>query len=197
MEPGPGGPDLALPTNSSSPATPENADESDAQRAYRRAKLQHAREQGVDPIAYSFDVDTALADIRTEFTSLPPDSTTDRAVAVAGRLTLLRKHGGLIFGVLQDRTATIQLFVGRQHLGTDLFVGFDDLDRGDWLGVKGVVMTTRRGELSVRVDEFALLGKAIRPLPDKDKALTNVEVRFRQRYVDLMVNDRTRRIFEI
>ncbi|HEY7049948.1 MAG TPA: lysine--tRNA ligase [Jatrophihabitantaceae bacterium] len=176
---------------------PENADDSDAQRAYRRAKVERAREQGVDPIAYGFDVDTAIADIRAEFPSLPPDSTTDRAVAIAGRLTLLRKHGGLTFAVVQDRTAAIQLFVDRQHLGTDLFAGFDDLDRGDWLGVKGVVMTTRRGELSVRVDEFALLGKAIRPLPDKDKAFDNVEVRFRQRYVDLMVNDRTRRIFEI
>ncbi len=200
MEPGLGGPELAIPSNSGPTALPGSAatgDDFDMQRAYRREKLQRSRDLGIDPITYRFDVDNAVSDIRASFSDLPPDSTTDHRVAIAGRLILLRKHGGLIFAVLQDRTGTLQLFADRQRLGPDRFGEFDDLDRGDWVGVTGPVMTTRRGELSVRVDEFALLGKAIRPLPDKDKALTDVEVRFRQRYVDLMVNERTRRIFDI
>ena len=199
MEPGLGGPELAISSNSGPTASPEHStgDDFDAQRAYRREKVQRSRDLGVDPIGYRFDVQNAVADIQSRYSTLAPDTTTDDTVAIAGRLILLRKHGGLIFAVLQDRTGQLQLFVDRSHLGAERFAEFDDLDRGDWVGVSGPVMTTRRGELSVRVDEFSLLGKAIRPLPDKDKALTDVEVRFRQRYVDLMVNERTRRIFDI
>ncbi len=199
MEPGLGGPELAISSNSGPTASPEHStgDDFDAQRAYRREKVQRSRDLGVDPIGYRFDVKNAVTDIQSKYSGLPPDSSTEDVVAIAGRLILLRKHGGLIFAVLQDRTGQLQLFVDRNHLGPERFAEFDDLDRGDWVGVTGPVMTTRRGELSVRVDEFSLLGKAIRPLPDKDKALTDVEVRFRQRYVDLMVNERTRRIFDI
>jgi lysyl-tRNA synthetase len=82
-------------------------------------------------------------------------------------------------------------------LGAERHHAFDDLDRGDWVGVEGTVMTTRRGELSVRVERFALLGKALREPPDKHRGLTDVETRYRQRYVDLEVNERTREIFRI
>lgn len=118
-------------------------------------------------------------------------------MSVAGRLILVRNHGGLTFGVLQDRAGTIQLFVDRSAIGADRYRAFGDLDRGDWVGATGTVIRTRRGELSVSIDEFALLGKAIRPPPDKDKALTDVELRYRQRYVDLMMTPRTRQIFDI
>ena len=82
-------------------------------------------------------------------------------------------------------------------MGEQTFQRFRALDRGDWIGVTGTVMRTDKGELSVALEEFEMLGKALRPPPDKDKGLVDVEVRYRQRYVDLMTNERTRRIFEI
>jgi lysyl-tRNA synthetase len=110
---------------------------------------------------------------------------------------LLRRHGGLSFGVLRDRTGAVQLFVDRSALGEQVYRDFLAVDRGDWIGVRGAVMRTDKGELSIAVGEFEMLGKALRPPPDKDKGLTDVEVRYRQRYVDLMTNERTRRIFDI
>ena len=82
-------------------------------------------------------------------------------------------------------------------LGEDAHDGFDDLDLGDWVGVEGTVMVTRKGELSVKVDRFELLAKALRPLPDKWKGLTDIDTRYRQRYTDLIVNEEARRVFEI
>src|SRR6202012_2263712 len=105
--------------------------------------------------------------------------------------------GGLTFGVGRDRTGTIQVFVDRRAVGEQLYGRFRALDRGDWIGVTGTVMRTDKGELSVALEEFETLGKALRPPPDKDKGLVDVEVRYRQRYVDLMTNERTRRIFDI
>ena len=99
--------------------------------------------------------------------------------------------------MLRDRSGTIQLFIDRSAIGDVAYTAFLDLDRGDWIGVSGSVMRTDRGELSIAVDAVSLLGKALRPPPDKDKGLTDVEVRYRQRYVDLMTNERTRQIFEI
>ncbi|WP_250550358.1 phosphatidylglycerol lysyltransferase domain-containing protein [Pseudonocardia sp. H11422] len=103
---------------------------------------------------------------------------------------LIRRHGGLSFGQLRDRTGAIQLVVDRHRV-------FDALDRGDWVGVEGTVMTTRRGELSVRVTTFTLLAKALVPAPDKHAGLSDVETRYRQRYLDLEVNERTREIFRV
>lgn len=88
----------------------------------------------------------------------------------------MRCHGGLTFGVLRDRTGTVQLFVDRAAIGAQKYRYFCDLDRGDWTGVSGLVMRTDKGELSIAVEEFELLGKALRPPPDKDKGLTDIEV---------------------
>ena len=116
---------------------------------------------------------------------------------VAGRVLLLRRQGKLTFATLRDGTGQVQLFVSRAVLGDDAHERFDDLDLGDWVGAEGVVMKTRKGELSVKVSSFELLAKALRPLPEKWHGLADVDTRFRQRYVDLIANDEARRVFAV
>ena len=110
---------------------------------------------------------------------------------------LLRRHGQLVFADLHDQTGTIQLFVSHKDLGDEGFEDVAEWDRGDWVGVAGTVITTKRGELSVRVTEAQLLSKSLRALPDKHKGLADVDTRLRQRYLDLIVNPETRRVFDI
>jgi lysyl-tRNA synthetase class 2 len=147
-------------------------------------------------VPYRYPVDHDAAAVRAAY-ELAPDTGTEDRVRMAGRLDLVRRQGGLTFAVLRDRTGTIQLFVDSAVLGVDEHHHFDQLDRGDWVGVEGTVMTTRRGELSVCVESFALLGKALLEAPDKHRGLTDVETRYRQRYVDLAANERTREVFRI
>ncbi|MGQ0575776.1 MAG: lysine--tRNA ligase [Pseudonocardia sp.] len=146
---------------------------------------------------YRYPTDHSVAQIRTAHPDLAPDTVTTDRVRIAGRLTLVRRHGGLTFAQLRDRTGDIQLFVDTAVVGEAVHRDFDACDRGDWVGVEGEVMTTRRGELSVRVGSFAQLAKALLPQPDKHRGLTDVETRYRQRYVDLEANERTREIFRI
>jgi lysyl-tRNA synthetase len=135
--------------------------------------------------------------IREQFGDLEPGEETTVRVRVAGRLMLKREQGRLTFANLRDATGDIQLFAARAVLGDEEFVAFNDLDRGDWIGVDGLVMSTKKGELSVKVERFELLSKALRPLPDKWKGLSDIDTRYRQRYVDLVVNEEARRVFAV
>jgi lysyl-tRNA synthetase class 2 len=174
-------------------------DDSDApaERARRLADLDVLREQGIDPYPVRFDRDRMLGDLRSEFGDLPSGTETDVVVRVAGRVRLLRRQGKLTFANIQDQSGTVQLFVSREVVGDEAHDAFNRLDLGDWLGAEGTVMTTRKGELSVKVRTFVLLAKALLPLPDKWHGLSDVDTRFRQRYVDLIVNDDARRVFAI
>ncbi|HET9410529.1 MAG TPA: lysine--tRNA ligase [Candidatus Dormibacteraeota bacterium] len=116
-------------------------------------------------------------------------------VAVAGRVMVKRLHGGSAFADLQDAAGRLQLFASREILGPDRFDAFADLDPGDIVGTRGPMFYTRRGEPSVEVHEFELLTKAMRPLPDKWHGLKDVEIRYRQRYVDLIANEPVRDVF--
>src|SRR5690606_26178837 len=107
---------------------------------------------------------------------------------------LHRSFGKLQFGTLRDDSGTIQLFVDSSTSGADVVEKFGDLELGDWVGATGTIMTTRRGELSVRVTESALLQNSLRPLPDKWHGLVDVETRSRRRYLDLMVNEEARQV---
>ena len=142
---------------------------------------------------HRFERTDVAAGLQERYATLDPATETSDRVTVAGRLMLHRSFGKLQFGTLQDATGTIQLFVERDTAGeeADRFAG---LDLGDWIGASGVVMTTKRGELSVKVDSLTLLQKALRPLPDKWHGLVDVETRSRQRYLDLMVNAEARNI---
>jgi lysyl-tRNA synthetase class 2 len=166
-----------------------------AERARRLGDLDALRAQGVDPYPVRFDRDRTLGELRAEFGHLDPGTETEVRVRVAGRILLLRRQGKLTFATVRDQSGAMQLFVSRGVLGDDRHDAFDALDLGDWIGVDGTVMSTRKGELSVKVDDFVLLAKALRPLPDKWHGLSDVDTRFRQRYVDLIVNEDARRVF--
>ena len=148
-----------------------------------------------DEIPYRFEPDARAAALHDEFAALAPGTETERCVTVAGRLMLRRVQGKLAFGTLQDGSGRIQLFATAQ--ATPRFEGFCGLRLGDWIGVRGIVMTTKRGELSVRVDDWTLLAEAVRPFPDKWHGITDPDTRYRQRYVDLWVSDDTRRVFQL
>ena len=160
--------------------------------AARLAKYRAVMEDGGFP--YSYDRTHTSGQIRELFPDLEPGAATGTEVSVAGRLMHTRGMGKLVFGVLSDADGTIQLFVDRGTLGDDRFAAFGDLDHGDWVGARGEVITTKRGELSVKVDEFTLLQKSLRPIPDKWHGLQDVEARSRRRYLDLMANESSRQI---
>ena len=141
---------------------------------------------------YSFQRTHTARDIRLSHADLAPGSETGDVVTVAGRLMNTRAMGKLAFGVLSDLSGTIQLFVDRRTLGDEAFDSFLDLDSGDWIGATGEVITSKRGELSVRISEYSLLQKSLRPLPDKWHGLKDVEARSRQRYLDLIANPDSR-----
>jgi lysyl-tRNA synthetase, class II len=168
-----------------------------AEQAKRLAKLDQMRRDGTNPYPYRFDRTHTLAEVRAEHGQLAPGTETTAHVTVAGRVMLIREQGKLVFATMRDRSGEIQLFVSKAVVGDHHFAAFADLDLGDWVGVEGTVMTTRKGELSVKVDQFELLSKAVRPLPDKWHGLTDTDTRFRQRYADLIVNEEARRAFHV
>ena len=108
-----------------------------------------------------------------------------------------RRHGGLDFADLQDETGQIQLMATREAVGADELHEFSDLDLGDWVGVEGTVIASDKGELTVRVDKFELLSKSLRALPDVRHGVTDAETRYRQRYLDLILDEPSRRVFTI
>ncbi len=168
-----------------------------AEKAKRLQKLTDLRAEGTNPYPYRFDRTTTLHELRDRFGALEAGTETDEAVSVAGRIMLSRDSGKLVFATMRDRDDEVQLFVSKAVVGDDPFDAFKELDLGDWVGVHGTVMTTRKGELSVKVQRFELLSKAVRPMPDKWHGLTDTDTRFRQRYADLIVNDDARRNFRI
>jgi lysyl-tRNA synthetase class 2 len=141
-----------------------------------------------------FERSHLAAQLHEQYADLPPGETTTDRASVAGRLMLSRSFGKLQFGTLQDVSGRIQLMVDRSTAGEDLADRFARLDLGDWIGASGEVMTTRKGELSVRVDDLVLLQKSLRPLPDKWHGLQDIELRSRRRYLDLMVSDEARHV---
>ncbi|GAB4281564.1 MAG: lysine--tRNA ligase [Coriobacteriia bacterium] len=165
--------------------------------AARRRKLDQLRESGIPPYASRFDVSAYAARLREDYSNLEPGGETDDEVAVAGRVMAIRDQGKMAFVVLRDSTGDIQLFCRSGAMDEDAFSMVKDLDLGDWVGVRGHVLRTRRGELSVAPGSVTLLSKSLRPLPEKFHGLTDTETRYRQRYVDLIVNPDVRRVFEI
>jgi lysyl-tRNA synthetase class 2 len=142
-------------------------------------------------IPYRFEPDAHAAELAERFGHLEPGTESGVTVTVAGRLMLRRVQGKLAFGTLQDSSGRVQLFA--PQASTPAFEAFCDLSLGDWIGVTGEVMTTRRGELSVRADSWVLLAAARRPFPDKWHGLSDTDTRYRQRYVDLWVTEEARR----
>lgn len=166
-------------------------------RQQRLDEIARLRESGVNPYPYRFDRSHTLGEIRAKHSELVAGSETNDSVAVCGRIMLKRDQGKLLFITVRDRADEIQLFVSKSVVGDDVFDSITALDLGDWVGAHGVVMTTRKGELSIKVNDVQLLAKALRPMPDKWHGLSDVDTRFRQRYADLIVNADARRTFEV
>ncbi len=162
--------------------------------AERRAKAERLRDTaGAFP--YVFPDVEPVAGVLAAYEHLQAGEETDERHRVAGRLLARRGSGGAAFLDLVDRTGKIQLHARRDVLGEESFARLTTLDVGDLLGVDGAALRSRRGEISLRVEEFALLAKALRPPPDKHGGLTDVQTRYRRRELDLIANEDTRRLF--
>ncbi len=159
----------------------------------RREKLKALQDEGRDPFQITkFDVTHHTQDIKDNF-----DAMEGSAVSVAGRLMSKRGMGKVSFCDLQDKTGRIQIYARKDEMDEVTYDRFKKYDIGDIVGVKGEVFRTQRGEMSVRAREITLLSKSLRPLPEKFHGLTDKEIRYRQRYVDLIMNPESKRNFEI
>lgn len=164
------------------------------QVAARRAKLEKYREMGVAPYGYRYETDADAATLASRYKDLAPETQTENRVRIAGRVLLIRRMGKASFFTLQDRSGKIQCYIRKDVCGDENYDLFKLADIGDICGVEGTVMTTKTGELSVRVEKYTHLSKCLRPLPDKFHGLTDKEERYRHRYVDLIVNEDSMRI---
>src|SRR3954447_23377226 len=161
----------------------------------RRDKLDRIRARGVDPYPVTVARTSTLADVRERFPDLAPDATTGEQVSVAGRIVLKRDGGKLCFATLRDGTGDLQVMLSLDKVGEQSLEDWKhDVDLGDHVSATGEVIASRRGELSVLADSWSLASKALRPLPEKWKGLSDPEARVRQRYVDLIVNPDSRRL---
>jgi lysyl-tRNA synthetase class 2 len=155
-------------------------------------------ESGAEPYPVGYPRTTLAGPLRERYGSLPADTATGETVGVAGRVMLSRIGGKLCFATLRDGSGDIQVMISLAKVGEEALAAWKrDVDLGDHVGVTGEVITSRSGELSVMADSFAVTAKSLRPLPDKHAGLTDPEARVRQRYVDLLVNPRTRELAEM
>ncbi|RTZ47780.1 lysine--tRNA ligase [Candidimonas sp. SYP-B2681] len=164
--------------------------------AERRGKLDKLRDTGV---AYpnDFRPDSAAAELHNDYDDLDKEALAEVAkhVKIAGRMMLKRVMGKASFATMQDSTGRIQIFLDKNNVGEDLYAQFKTWDIGDIIGVEGTVFKTNKGELSVHATTARLLTKSLRPLPDKFHGVADQELRYRQRYVDLIMTEETRRTF--
>jgi lysyl-tRNA synthetase class 2 len=158
----------------------------------QRAKLSKLRELGVQPYPYRWDPDHSAAEVISGFDRLSEAKT---EVSLAGRLMSRREHGKTQFGHIQDASGRIQVYLRKDTIGEDVFARLALLDIGDMVGVRGEVFRTKTEETTILVKEIVLLAKALRPLPEKFHGLKDVELRYRQRYVDLIVSPDSRGVF--
>ena len=171
----------------------ERSQEISQERQIRREKLAKLQEEGCDPFQITrCQGDNDSANIKKNF-----DTLEGQKVSLAGRLMSKRGMGRVSFCDLQDKSGRIQLYARKDEMGEEEYNRFKKYDIGDIVGVKGMVFRTQRGEMSVRVRHVTLLSKSLLPLPEKFHGLTNTELRYRQRYVDLIVNPEVKRNFVI
>jgi lysyl-tRNA synthetase, class II len=173
----------------------DTASGSDDLLAARRRKLESLRAEGVDPFPHEFDGVEPIASVRAAHAGLTPGEETDVRHRVAGRLAARRGQGKMAFLDLVDRSGRIQLQARVDELGPEGMERLLSLDLGDLIGVDGVAFVSKRGELTLRVEDFTLLAKSLRPPPEKHHGLTDVETRFRRRELDLIANEDVRDLF--
>ena len=167
----------------------------DQERA-RRDKLPRYEELGIDPYGHKFERSDLIQDVRKKCEGKTNEELEAKPVyvTVAGRIMALRKMGKASFMNIKDVSGRIQCYVGIDVVGEETYTVFKLADIGDIVGVYGRVMLTRTGELTIRVEKYTHLTKSLRPLPEKFHGLTDVEERYRHRYVDLIMNDESMKI---
>ncbi len=162
----------------------------------RKAKREALIAAGIDPYGHSVKRSHTVGELNEKYAHLEDGESTEDEVAIAGRIMAKRVQGKIAFLELRESGEDIQLFCRINALGDEGFAALCDLDVGDWIAVHGAMMRTKRGQLSVAVDSFELMSKSLRPLPEKFHGLTDKETRYRQRYVDLVMNPEVRATFE-
>ena len=166
------------------------------QELVRREKAKELEALGIDPFGHSFDVTSDSKAIKEEFENATAEELEglNKEVVIAGRIMTKRGKGKAGFINIQDKYGQIQAYVKIDNIGEDSYEIFKKSDIGDIVGITGTIMRTHMGELSVRATKYEHLVKAFRPLPDKFHGLVDTEERFRRRYVDLIMNEESRRV---
>src|SRR5699024_975479 len=173
------------------------SEELNEQMQVRREKLEEYYEQGLNPFGGKFDRTNNAQALHDQYEEFSKEELAEKAVPVtiAGRVMTKRGKGKVSFTHIQDATGQIQLYVRKDEIGEASYEIFKSVDIGDIIGVTGLVFKTKVGELSIQVQEFSLLSKALRPLPDKYHGLQDIELRYRKRYLDLIMNEESRDTF--
>ena len=166
------------------------------QEIVRRGKLDNLKELGLDPFGHKFERTAFAADLKEKYKDTPHDdfeNMTDEAT-VAGRIMFIRKMGKASFFTIKDKTGSIQIYISINDIGEEDYTLFKSADIGDIVGVRGKIMKTKTGELTIKCLEYTHLVKALKPLPEKFHGLTDKEERYRKRYVDLIMNDDAKKV---
>lgn len=165
-----------------------SAEDTNALIEQRRAKLASLKEHGIDPFANKFTPSETCSDSREKYEE-------NRVVSLAGRVSARREMGKSLFIDIKDQTGRMQVYVQKKTVGDELFKILEHIDLGDFIGVTGSQFTTRMGEISVKLESFKILAKALRPPPSQYYGLEDTETRYRQRYLDLIANDNVKEVF--
>ena len=182
-------------TQESTQNAPEAVSTLNDERAHRLSKRAAIMEAGGNPYPEHSEVTAHVVDIETKYADLEAGEDTDDVVSIGGRIMAKRGQGKIAFVVVRDTTAEIQLFCRINEMREEDWALLQDLDLGDIINVTGVIVRTKRGQLSIAPKRLTLLSKAVRPLPEKFHGLSDKETRYRQRYVDLIMNDDVRETF--
>ena len=163
----------------------------------RREKLKKLEELGINPFGEKFERTHSAHDVLAQCGELSKEDIEEKelTVTISGRLMSKRGHGKAGFAHVQDQSGRIQIYVREDHIGPSAYEVFELCDIGDMIGLTGKVFRTNRGEVSVKADQFVLLGKSLRPLPEKFHGLKDVELRYRKRYLDLIMNPGVKETF--
>ncbi|MBO5307237.1 MAG: lysine--tRNA ligase [Lentisphaeria bacterium] len=180
--------------NAAVPAPEVTEQEMNQLVAMRIAKMNDFAAAGLKPYGNAFPNVKPIAEVRAEFKAPEAEGEYGPEVTIAGRIMGKRGMGKSIFADIKDSSGKIQLFVGKSEIGDEQFAVFKKIDISDIVGISGPTFVTRMGELSIRVRELTLLSKSLRPLPEKFHGLVDVEQRYRQRYLDLIMNDESKRV---
>ena len=163
--------------------------------AERLKKLEAIRGLNINPYPYSYNKTHNAKDLLDKYEKLVKEEKTIDKVSIAGRIMTLRNMGKAAFGHVQDETGKIQFYIREDEVGQDVYLLFNKLDLGDIIGIEGTVFRTKMGEISIWVKSLTILSKSLQPLPEKFHGLKDTEIRYRQRYVDLIVNPEVKKVF--